>query len=365
MAIAIEEAKEQVIRAGLELQKSGLIARTWGNVSARISDTQFVITPSGRGYDTLTPEDIVAVNIADCSYEGSVKPSSEKGVHAAVYRCHPEMDFVIHTHQDYATDLSVLGQDIPVRKIDIFAADVLGPVVPAARYGMNGTDTLVRNVEECLNEYPDCRAVLMRNHGPVCFGKSYEDAFHVARTLEKLSSRIYHHFTRQPVPQKKDPDYSLSGSFRFYHRHIAEEARAYASVFTAHPGVSVVLEATSPYIRRYSAYGKSLQACIDDFAQLFGPFVRCLPEGAGDVEVSRAILETNTAFLVKGGRAVCTGSSEDDAVAAAMVLDKSCQAALLAKTGHRVLYLSPVRAAYEHVKYMNGYAKLKFAGTGR
>ena len=75
MIYSIQEAKEFVIKAGLELSEAGLVARTWGNISARISDHQFAITPSGRAYDTLTPDDIVIVNIEDGSYEGSVKPS--------------------------------------------------------------------------------------------------------------------------------------------------------------------------------------------------------------------------------------------------------------------------------------------------
>ena len=79
----IMQAKELVIKAGKELVASGLIARTWGNISCRISDTQFVITPSGRAYETLTPEEIVLVNIEDLEYDGEIKPSSEKGIHAA------------------------------------------------------------------------------------------------------------------------------------------------------------------------------------------------------------------------------------------------------------------------------------------
>ena len=76
MAYELQEARELVIRAGLELSESGLIARTWGNISARISDTQFVITPSGRAYEDLTPDQIVITNIEVCSYEGSETPSS-------------------------------------------------------------------------------------------------------------------------------------------------------------------------------------------------------------------------------------------------------------------------------------------------
>ena len=63
MAYEVKEAKELVIKAGLELMEKGLIARTWGNVSARISDTQFVITPSGIPYEDLTPEKIVVLTL--------------------------------------------------------------------------------------------------------------------------------------------------------------------------------------------------------------------------------------------------------------------------------------------------------------
>ena len=105
----ILEAKNLVIEAGKKLVKTGLIARTWGNVSCRVSPTQFVITPSGRAYETLTPDEIVLVNIADCSYEGNIKPSSEKGIHASVYEMRPEMDFVIHTHQPYASAAAAIS----------------------------------------------------------------------------------------------------------------------------------------------------------------------------------------------------------------------------------------------------------------
>ena len=102
----IDIAKELVIKAGIKLVDSGLIARTWGNVSCRISGNSFVITPSGRDYLTLTPDQIVTVKIADCSYDGNIKPSSEKGIHAEVYKIYPNINFVIHTHQENASVIS-------------------------------------------------------------------------------------------------------------------------------------------------------------------------------------------------------------------------------------------------------------------
>ena len=165
MAYELQEARELVIRAGLELLESGLIARTWGNISARISDTQFVITPSGRAYEDLTPDQIVITNIEDCSYEGSVKPSSEKWIHADAYKLRPEVNFVIHTHQNYASALSILGDTVlEVPKASSFEA-LLGPVVPTAGYGPNGSQELSQNVIEAISGSPSSSALLMANHG--------------------------------------------------------------------------------------------------------------------------------------------------------------------------------------------------------
>ena len=150
MAYSIDKARELVLKAGLELCEAGLVARTWGNISARVSDTQYVITPSGRAYDTLTKEDIVLVNIADGTYEGDVKPSGEKGVHAAVYELCPDMNFVIHTHQNYASALSVLEREITVESYASDGKDtkdILGSVIPCAGYGMYATELLVNNVK--------------------------------------------------------------------------------------------------------------------------------------------------------------------------------------------------------------------------
>lgn len=188
MAYELEEAKKLVVAAGKKLVESGLIARTWGNVSARISDTQFVITPSGRAYETLTPEEVVVVNIEDCSYEGDIKPSSEKGVHAAAYRHHPTVDFVIHTHQKAATIVSITGMEI--RNVYKEFQPVLGSKVPCADYAMSTTNSLRKKVETCIMMNPGCRAIMLMHHGTLCMGDTYEQAFEIADALEKCCQRV-------------------------------------------------------------------------------------------------------------------------------------------------------------------------------
>ncbi len=189
MKHSIKEAKDLVIHAGKMLVESGLIARTWGNISARISDTQFVITPSGLAYETLTPEQIVIVNIADCSYEGQIKPSSEKGIHADAYRLRPNVNFIIHTHQLKASVISIDGKNLKV--IHEEYQKILGDMIPCAAYGMPSTNKLRKAVEKAISDYPNSKAVLMKYHGTVCMGNSLENSFEIARTLENIAEAKY------------------------------------------------------------------------------------------------------------------------------------------------------------------------------
>ena len=91
-------ARELICRTGRELLETGLVARTWGNVSSRLDPNHFLITPSGLDYHKTQPQDIVRVELSTMTWEGSRKPSGERGVHAAAYKVFPEANFVIHTH---------------------------------------------------------------------------------------------------------------------------------------------------------------------------------------------------------------------------------------------------------------------------
>lgn len=188
MAYEIEEAKKLVIEAGLKLQEQGLIVRTWGNISARISSDQFVVTPSGKSYDTLTPNDIVVVNIKKCAYEGDVKPSSECGIHADVYAARPEVNFVIHTHQIYASAVSILGKDI---ELSAEEKNFLGDRVPCAMYGMSSSPKLRKQVKKTLKKSEGCCSMLLRNHGALCMGVDFDNAFEISSVLEQVCKYQY------------------------------------------------------------------------------------------------------------------------------------------------------------------------------
>lgn len=165
-----EEAGKVILAAGRRLLAEELCSRTWGNISARISEDECLITPSGRAYEDLQPKDLVKVKISDGSWSGQIKPSSEIFLHTACYRLRPEAGFIIHTHQFYATSVSAAGRDTET--------------APCAVYGPPGTKRLGKKVARCVAAHPDKKAFLMQRHGAVFLGDSAEDAFALAERLE-------------------------------------------------------------------------------------------------------------------------------------------------------------------------------------
>ena len=176
----IQSAKSIVCEAGKQLLKEGLVARTWGNVSVRISDTQMVITPSGRSYNELTPNDMVLVDFYTLKYEGNLKPSSELKLHCQVYKTRPHINAVIHTHQMYASIVAAAQKDVIV--INEAHQKILGgKIIKAAPYALPNTKKIT---VESARAIEDSNAALMANHGVVCIGEKLENAFEVARILE-------------------------------------------------------------------------------------------------------------------------------------------------------------------------------------
>lgn len=177
----LARAQSIVWDAGRRLHREGLVARTWGNLSLRINEDLFVITPSGIVYEQMRPEQIVPVRLRDLSYTGKLKPSSEKAMHAAIYSDRPEIWAVIHTHQSAASSVAAARKEI--RDIPAKVREVLGPAVRTAAYALPGTRKLAMATVRALQ---GSNAALLANHGAVCVGKEMAGAFKVCTELERL-----------------------------------------------------------------------------------------------------------------------------------------------------------------------------------
>jgi L-fuculose-phosphate aldolase len=176
----LSQIRQQIIEGGLRLVKEGLVTRTWGNISIRVDETHMLITPSGRTYEDLTPEDIVLVNYHTSKHEGTIKPSSEKGLHCEIYRTRKKIHAVIHTHQMNASTVAAAHREVPPILDDM--AQIIGPSVRVAEYALPSTKKITKKTVSALKGR---NAALMANHGAVCVGRDLEEAFVVCQVLEK------------------------------------------------------------------------------------------------------------------------------------------------------------------------------------
>ncbi len=175
-----KEARNLICESGIKLVEKGLVSRTWGNISIRMDENTMLITPSGRTYEDLKPEEVVLVQIDSLKYEGNIKPSSEFVLHAEIYKQRKNINAVIHTHQMNASTVAAAHREIPPILDDM--AQIIGPTVRVADYALPGTKKIVRKTIKALRGR---NAALMANHGAVCIGRDMEEAFVVCEVLEK------------------------------------------------------------------------------------------------------------------------------------------------------------------------------------
>jgi L-fuculose-phosphate aldolase len=181
-----EKEKQIVIAAAQELSRKGLVIGTMGNVSLRIPGSGeaglIAITPSNKYYDTLTADDIVVINSDGEVVEGKLKPSSEKMLHAGIYRKHPEINAVIHFHSQYSSTVAVSFNSIPPILEDQVIC--LGGEIRVADYAFSGSQELIDNAIAALDVN---KAVILANHGALCIGHTMRDVFTNCEMLEKTA----------------------------------------------------------------------------------------------------------------------------------------------------------------------------------
>jgi len=174
------EIRNTVCNTGKQLLKDGLVVRTWGNVSHRLDNEHMVITPSGKLYDQLEPEDMVVVNLNTFKFVGKYKPSSEFKMHVGIYLNRKKINAIIHTHQVNASVVAAARREVPPIFDD--QAQLLGPSVRVTDYALSNTKKIVRKVVKALKGR---NAALIANHGAVCIGRDMDETYSATLLLEK------------------------------------------------------------------------------------------------------------------------------------------------------------------------------------
>ena len=196
----LEELKEIVCKANLELPKYGLVTFTWGNVSGVDREKGLmVIKPSGVAYEDMTAEDMVVVSLATGEkVEGKWKPSSDTATHVVLYRAFPNIGGIVHTHSRWATSWAQAGRGIPA--YGTTHGDYFYGTIPCTRkmtaeeiqgeYEAETGKVIVETFARMgADEIP---AVLVHSHGPCTWGADPHNAVHNAVVLEELAFMAFH-----------------------------------------------------------------------------------------------------------------------------------------------------------------------------
>jgi len=191
-----QEIREALLATARQMIACGLVEGTAGNVSARLPSGNVVLTPSSVDYDTMTLEDLVVTDPEGKVLEGTRTPTTEKSLHLACLRKHPDIGAVMHCHALFATMFAVVRQPIPcvIEEFDVY----VGGEVPVAEYRLTGSEELAEEVSGLLG---DRGAVLMANHGLLCVGKHPADVLKVAKLVERTAQIIWGaRLLGEPVP---------------------------------------------------------------------------------------------------------------------------------------------------------------------
>ena len=176
--------KQQIVDTAQKLTKKGYLMATGGNLSIRVpGQNAFAITPSNYDYMKMLPEDICILDFELKVLEGTLKPSVESAMHAAIYQVRADVNAIVHTHQVYASALTLIRTSIPA----LFDEQTrfLGRSVDIIPYAPSGTGMLASTIARHVRDHNN--AYMMQNHGALVFGHDMERAVHNVEILEKCS----------------------------------------------------------------------------------------------------------------------------------------------------------------------------------
>lgn len=202
----LEELKNKVYRANLQLKENALVTLTWGNVSEIDRESGLVvIKPSGMPYGAMTPDDMVIVDLNGNIVEGKRRPSSDLPTHLELYRQFGNIGGITHTHSRWTTVFAQAGRTIPM--LGTTHADTFYGDIPCTRKltadeisGEYERETGRVICEAFAGKNPmDIPGVLVYSHGPFTWGKSAEGSVENAVVLEEAAMIAWHTLKLNPT----------------------------------------------------------------------------------------------------------------------------------------------------------------------
>ena len=203
----MSELKKKVCDANCALPRHGLVKLTWGNVSGIDRESGIVIIkPSGVSYDSLTPEDMVAINMDGRVLSANMKPSSDTPTHLRLYQAFPIIGGIVHTHATHCTAFAQAGLGIPVfgtTHADHFYGEIpctraLTDMETGGDYERETGGVIVETfLANKLNPLT-MPGILVSSHGMFAFGRSAAEALHNAVAMEEIAAMAFFSLSLKP-----------------------------------------------------------------------------------------------------------------------------------------------------------------------
>lgn len=332
------DKRREIIDTGIELLEEKLVARTWGNISARIDADNYLITPSGLDYTSMREEDIVSVNIKTGEYTGINRPSGEKGVHSAAYEVFDDVNFVVHTHQTYATAVSLEGFDsleataVSLAGLDSFditeeEIEKLGGIA-LAEYGLPGTKEITNACKSAL--LTGAHTVLMIHHGVLVLGKDKEEAMKRVKLLESICERNVKRVIK---------DNTLNNYLKALNTCPEDNSSyRYCEVLTDKALIALSNSETEIFSQ------------LDDVSQMIGTKIVTVDS------LDKALKLSDNAVLIKGVGALIKAENKDDLEALKVLMNKMAIVKLYTKAKNVKAEISIEESDFMHYDYVNRYS---------
>lgn len=333
------DKRREIIDTGIGLLEEKLVARTWGNISARIDADNYLITPSGLDYTSMKEEDIVSVNIKTGEYTGINRPSGEKGVHSAAYEVFDDVNFVVHTHQTYATAVSLAGFDsleataVSLASHDSFditeeEIEKLGGIA-LAEYGLPGTKEITNACKSAL--LTGAHTVLMIHHGVLVLGKDKEEAMKRVKLLESICERNVKRVIK---------DNTLNNYLKALNTCPEDNSSyRYCEVLTDKALIALSNSETEIFSQ------------LDDVSQMIGTKIVTVDS------LDKALKLSDNAVLIKGVGALIKAENKDDLEALKVLMNKMAIVKLYTKAKNVKAEISIEESDFMHYDYVTRYSK--------
>src|SRR5437868_3090933 len=177
-----QQLREDIVGAGRMMYERGWIAANDGNLTVRLDRDRILATPAGVCKGRMHPDDLIVCDAAGNKIAGTGERTTEMAMHVAVYDARPDIRAVVHAHPPISTGFAVAGRALNLGLMPELIVSMGS--VPLAEYGLPGTPALVDGM---LPYVPKFNAILLANHGAVCYGENVAQAYARLETLEHLA----------------------------------------------------------------------------------------------------------------------------------------------------------------------------------